>query len=415
MSLLNLGNFLDSMGKNSMQKRIFIFLISVWIVSIPFKNAVYQISVSLVILYFLIYIAMYRNFAPLRINLQKCVLPTVGFVLMIISMVISNLLNPEFLADKSWHVTAMFVVRYTLVFIILAYFYSLGFFSKKEIILAVFASFLLLSFTAIFQICTNPSGMFNPRVGLTGSLGHHNALGLSMGLAVSSAIALFSCCKKISLVLVLYFAFFMIFSFSRSAWVASFVAGVCFIILNFKNFTISDKKILFLFMLVLIALLAVLFIEFDSFKERFDTLLAGDSSNRYLIWDYSWHRILEHPIFGWGIDSFRNLPGSVVHISEDMNSTHNMILEILIYTGIVGFIVSLFTIVCIFTRLLKNVALLVLGIHFLVVTQFDFSVYATKELLSYITILVFLAYADDFKSVKFKEKSQFSKDAIGSM
>ncbi|MCD8212480.1 MAG: O-antigen ligase family protein [Campylobacter sp.] len=393
---------------DSPQKGIFVFLISVWIISVPFKNAIYQLASSLLILYFLIYLAIYKNFAPLKNNLKNSKFLAIGFFLVVFSMVIANLLNPEFLAKKSWHITAMFIMRYALIFVILAYFYTLDFFGKKELVFAVFTSFFLLSFTAIYQILTNPAGMFNSHIGLTGSLAHHNAMGLSMGLAVSSAISLFAYKKKLSLAFTIYFLFFMIFSFSRSAWVASFAAGVCFIALNFKNFTLNDKKILLSFIVLLILVLIGLFVGFDSFKERLDMLLSGNSSNRYLIWKYSWDRILERPIFGWGIDTFRNLPNSVVHISSDFNSTHNLMLEILIYTGIFGFISALFAIAVCLKKLAKSSALLPLGVHFLVVTQFDFGAYTSKELLSYLTILIFLAYADGFKK---GDKNDIDKSA----
>ncbi|CZE48778.1 O-antigen ligase family protein [Campylobacter geochelonis] len=394
LAVLNLKNYL---AKKSWQECLFIFFVAVWIMSLPFKNAVYQISQPLIILYFLIYIFITKNYKPLLKNLEKTRHLALGFGLLFLSMIVANFLNPELLDKKSWHITLMFLVRYAMMFVMLAYFYTLGFFSKKEIIAAVFASFFLLTFTAIYQILGDVNVLFDIKEGLTGSLTNRNATGLMMGLAVTSSIVLFSYSRKLSPVFMIYFIFFMIFSFSRSAWVASFTAGVCFVVLNFKSFDKKDKRALLIYIIVILLFLSIFWFGFDSLKTRLNELLEGNSSNRYLIWKYSWSMFLQNPLFGYGVDTFRNLPDSVVKFDGHFNSTHNMPLEILLYTGIFGFLASFFTIFLIFKQLCKNLVLLPVGVHFLVATQFDYGAYSSKELLSYLTILVFLAYADEFR------------------
>ena len=48
----------------------------------------------------------------------------------------------------------------------------------------------------------------------------------------------------------------------------------------------------------------------------------------------------------------------------------------------------------------KNFILFPIVTYFIVVTQFDFGAYGSKELLSFLTIFVFFVYADSFRKEK---------------
>lgn len=78
-------------------------------------------------IFFIYSLAKTKNFSLLSENLNKTKYLTTGFSLIVLSLCFSNLLNPEYLANNSWHKTFMFVIRYGLIFIILAYFYKLDF------------------------------------------------------------------------------------------------------------------------------------------------------------------------------------------------------------------------------------------------------------------------------------------------
>lgn len=110
---------------------IFKFLIFIWILSIPFKNAVFQISIVLISIFFLYHLLKTRSFNILFDNLKETKNLFIGFSFIIFAMILSNLLNPEFLDKKSWHTIFSFIFRYGLILIILAYFYRLDFFKKK--------------------------------------------------------------------------------------------------------------------------------------------------------------------------------------------------------------------------------------------------------------------------------------------
>ena len=79
---------------------------------------------------------------------------------------------------------------------------------------------------------------------------------------------------------------------------------------------------------------------------------------------------------------------------------HNSTLEILLFTGIFGLVAWISAVLSVFYQILKdkNYIYLSLLLYFVVITQFDFSVFDSKELFSAVTIFMFLVYSDKFKA-----------------
>lgn len=368
-------------------------LVSVWVFSIPFKNAIFQISIIGIILFFLYDLFKTKRFDILIENLKQTRYLFIGFSFIIFAMILSNILNPEFIDKKSWHTIFSFVYKYGLIFIMLAYFYKLEFFRKKEILIVVWCSFLLLLLTGIYQIIQEPTIILGG--GLTGSLDNRNAFGLMMGMGFVLSLSLLKYKRNVALFSIVLFSFFMIFSFSRSSWVASFSSFIVLLILNYKNIKISHM----IYFLCFLCFLLLLYFNFDSFQNRFEQLLNGESSNRTTIWLYTIEFIKEKLFFGYGINSWKYLPNEYLNKFPD---PHNSILEILIYTGLFGFISCLFTIIIVLKKIYKskNFILFSISTYFIIVTQFDFGAYGSKELLSFLTIFVFFVYSDSFREEK---------------
>lgn len=381
------------MNKEIEDKNIFKFLLFIWIMSIPFKNAVYQISVSLIVVFFTIHLFNTKRFDVLIDNFNKTKYLTIGFVSIILSMILANYLNLELLDKKSWHLIYMFVIRYGLIFVILAYFYKLNFFNKKEIVISILISFLLLLSTGIYQIVQDPSILTGS--GIMGSLNNRNGFGLFMGMGFILSLILIEDKKNLALFLILIFSFFMIFSFSRSSWVASAISSLIFFSLNYKKIKINHFVYLFLFL----GFLLILYFSFDSLQLRFKQLVEGHSSNRTTIWLHTITFIKEQIFYGYGIDSWMNLPDEYLNRYKD---PHNVVLEILISTGLFGFMSYLFTVIVVLTKVFtsKEYILFPIAAYFLVVTQFDFGAFTSKELLSFLTIFIFFVYSNDFKKNK---------------
>ena len=373
---------------------IFKILVSIWILSIPFKNVIFQISILLIPIFFAYYLFKTKQFSILIANLKETKYLFIGFCFIIFSMILSNLLNPEFLDKKSWHTIYMFVIRYGLIFVILAYFYRLEFFTKKEILVVVVFSLSVLLCTGIYQILQEPNVIV--KEGITGTLNNRNAFGLMMGMGVVLSLCLIKYKRIFALsLLLLLFSFFMIFSFCRSSWVASSFSFIVLLLFNYKNIKVSH----FIYFLSFLLFLTLLYFSFDSFQNRFEELLNGNSSNRTTIWMYTLEFIKEKLFFGYGLNSFKNLPNEFLNQFPD---PHNSALEILLYTGLFGLISCVFTIFVVLKKIYesKNFILFPIVTYFIVVTQFDFGAYGSKELLSFLTIFVFFVYADSFRKEK---------------
>ncbi|MBR8465220.1 O-antigen ligase family protein [Campylobacter sp. faydin G-140] len=369
------------------------FLLFTWVVSIPFKNVVYQISFVLLDLFFIAHVIYHRNFSCIKEILSNVKFIAICFCGVILSLIISNALNTEFISQKAWSNTALFVFRTGLIFIALGYFYRLKFFSIDEIIFALLAGLSLVGLTAIVAIGQDPSIIFNVTDGLTGSLSSRTIFGLFAGLGLVSSFVLVKN-KAIKSSLIFIFLFLTIFSFARSSWVASGVAISVFIILNFKN--IGKKELITVTTLVLFVV--ILYLSFDSFQQRVSALINLNSSGRFTIWTYSIQMIQQSPIFGYGLDSFRYLPNTPALQRTDFNATHNIILELLLYTGVFGAIFYLSLIFATFLKAYKsqNFAIFTLFTYMFVLCLFDFGAYS-KEPQSIITIFIFLLYAHKFK------------------
>ena len=75
------------------QKNIFNILLFLWVISIPFKNALFQISLVSIILFFLIYIIKNKDYNYFKMLLYKYKDLLVLSILLLLCMTISNYIN----------------------------------------------------------------------------------------------------------------------------------------------------------------------------------------------------------------------------------------------------------------------------------------------------------------------------------
>ena len=347
----------------------------------------------LLVVFFIVDICYTRRFDILIANLKEIKLLAISFFLIIFSMTLANILNIEYLDKKSWHQVYMFFIRYALVFLILAYYYKLGFFVKNELLLALYLSFSFLALTGLFSLISTPDVMFGE--GLKGTLDNRNAFGLFMGMGFVLSLLLFETKKALSFILVMVFSSLMVFTFSRSSWVASFLASFVLFSLNYKKIKIHHISYLFVFL----TFVFIFYFSFESIQHRFSQLLEGDSSGRFSIWMHTISLIKEKIYFGHGIDTWMNLSDPYLKQFPD---PHNMVLEILLCTGILGLFAVFLGIASVLFEIYKekNYRLFVVAAYFLVVTQFDFGAFGSKELLSFLTIFVFFVYLNKFKKIE---------------
>lgn len=377
--------------KEDKYKLAFNIILFIWLCSIPFKNAIYQISTILVLLFFVVHLIINKNYSVLIENFKKTKVLTVFVALILLSMCLASILNPELLAKKSWHYIISFFYRYVLVFIALAYFYRLKYFDKKVLVDVFLFGLLFVAAIAIFMLILNPDTVYG---GLKGTFDNRNAMGLAMSLGVVFTLFVLKNNIKIGLVLLVIFGFCMLFSFSRSGWVAGFLAYIIFIVFYFKEL---NKKFFIAVGICILVLICVYF-GVDSLQDRVNLLLQGNSSHRTDLWKFGLTQIPNNLFFGHGVSCWRNLNLPVdiaVH-----TGLHNSTLEILLFTGIFGLVAWISAVLTVFYQILKdkNYIYLSLLLYFVVITQFDFSVFDSKELFSAVTIFMFLVYSDKFKA-----------------
>lgn len=374
-------------------KNIFNFIFLLWIISIPFKNSIYQASTVLLISFFLIYLIKHRDFLYFKDLILKYKVILYSFLIILISMVISNIINDVNI--DSWKVQFTYIYRYILIFIILLYFYSKEIFTKKILYIFLLFSLSIQSFDGLYQSILGydffKHNLGNLQEGLTGSTFNRNIFALIVGLGVllcvfSIKIKKYSKTKFVVILLGFIFIFCTLFSYSRAVWVALFLSLLLYFFINLKSIKITY----ILYIVGMFLIIAISFVYIDSLQNRLDLLLKGNSSNRDEIWLYTLNLIQQKPIFGWGLDTW-----SVIGLKNYAN-VHNSILEILLYLGIFGFLSFSYFLINILKEInyYKNSKAFSILIYLIVISFFDQDIFTGKIYLSFFTILMFYIYSD---------------------
>jgi O-antigen ligase len=141
--------------------------------------------------------------------------------------------------------------------------------------------------------------------------------------------------KRFFLILTLPFLFFLIVKTgSRVAFLSIFFGVFIFILLN-KSLNIIQKIFFFIISFISSIILFLVFLKNTFMLERLmDVIESGDTSNRDLIWDALLFYFTDNSLFGIGRTGFVSIVGEM--------SPHNVLLEIFIYTGLVGVIIFCF-------------------------------------------------------------------------
>lgn len=374
-------------------KNIFNFIFLIWIISIPFKNSIYQASTILLILFFLIYLIKHRDFLYFKDLILRYKGILYSFLIILISMAISNIIN-EVNID-SWKIQFAYIYRYVLMFIILLYFYSKEIFTKKILYIFLLFSLSVQSFDGLYQSILGydffKHNLGNLEEGLTGFTFNRNIFALIVGLGVLLCVFSIKIKKsnKINFIVILLgfiFIFCTLFSYSRAVWVALFLSLFFYFFINLKSIKITH----ILYVISIFLVIGIAFAYVDSLQNRLDLLLNGNSSNRDKIWLYTLNLIQQKPIFGWGLDTW-----SIIGL-KDYANVHNSILEILLYLGIFGFFSFTYFFINILKEInyYKNSSAFCVLIYLIVISFFDQDIFTGKIYLSFFTILMFYIYSD---------------------
>lgn len=374
-------------------KNIFNFIFLIWIISIPFKNSIYQASTILLILFFLIYLIKHRDFLYFKDLILRYKGILYSFLIILISMAISNIINDVNI--DSWKIQFAYIYRYVLMFIILLYFYSKEIFTKKILYIFLLFSLSVQSFDGLYQSILGydffKHNLGNLEEGLTGFTFNRNIFALIVGLGVLLCVFSIKIKKsnKINFIVILLgfiFIFCTLFSYSRAVWVSLFLSLFFYFFINLKSIKITH----ILYVISIFLVIGIAFVYVDSLQNRLDLLLNGNSSNRDKIWLYTLNLIQQKPIFGWGLDTW-----SIIGL-KDYANVHNSILEILLYLGIFGFFSFTYFFINILKEInyYKNSSAFCVLIYLIVISFFDQDIFTGKIYLSFFTILMFYIYSD---------------------
>ncbi len=382
------------------QYSIYNFLLFIWVVSVPFKNAFYQISTALLVLFLIVYVVLKKDYIHLKQLLFKYKSLFFILFLLLCSMTISNLVN-DMIGTKAWIIELSFIYKFVLLLLSFLFFYSKDFFSRKTLLFFIIISLSIQVFDGIYQSIYGydffKHNIGDLQKGLTGATYGRTVYGFFMGL--STIIFYLSIDKNYLLnkkniffiFMLLISIFCLLFSYSRGAWVSLFIVLASAFLINIKS--LNKNQFILIFLLVLIVF--IVFLNIDSLANRFNLLINNNSSYRYDIWLHTINLIEEKPFLGWGIDAFRT------YGYRSFTSVHNSLLEILFTMGLVGFILWGIFHIIILKRIYYNYDLM--SFYFLIFifinTLFDRSVTTGKVFWSIFVLLLFFIFTKEKKEL----------------
>lgn len=385
-------------------QNVFIGILFFWIVSIPFKNSIYQISTFFMIVIFISYIIKNKDFIHLKRLFYLYKNFFLAFGLIILSMFISNILNE--IPKSGWSNLVAYFYRYALICIILIYFYSKDFFSKDTVLYLILFSLVIQGLDGIFQSFIGydvfKHNVGNLSEGLTGSTFNRNVFGFFMGLGFLLTFLAFI--KKFTFdikslllfICIIIFIYTTVFSYSRATWVSIFICLISYFLIEYKKINLKHLIVLFF-------ILGVTFYLFNSFEYliiRFNNLLSGDSAGRFEIWIKALELIYEKPIFGWGIDSWE------ISGLKGYAGIHNIYLEILFSLGFFGFLAFSVLLYIVLKKIIRerNYIGMIFLMYFLIIGCFDHSILTGKTYLSSFTLLIYFIFSNNANEILTKKE-----------
>jgi O-antigen ligase len=371
----------------------FTAILFITILSIPLANVqIYPKSMMILMLLVSLYIVLLKK---TRIFLNTLFLYKDLIALMAILgvCIISSMLDNRVASFYSWEGVCQVVFMHFFGFITLLFLYQEGFFGKmgkKLIFFLMLISFgieLISGFAQIFFQLSFIEGIFGSlQSGLTGTTINRNIFGFYM--AFGTVLTLLKIIRSQGTINIYYpilltlFFIGLLFSYSRASWVFVFVFMFSYTIIFFKQVKQRDA-LLFLFVLFLFA---IAFVFSSALSDRFLSIIEGDSSSRFEIWQQTVEFIKQKFLLGYGVRNFD---------FEVMGAyfPHNFILDILYSVGILGFSVSAAFLVLTCKEIIKtNLIHLPLLLSFFMILQFDHDI-TSRRVLSMLMLLAFFIFS----------------------
>lgn len=372
-------------------------IVLIWLISIPAKNSLYQISTVLIVFTALLHITVANRNKQQLLDFSKRY-TGIGLALttIIATMTLSNTFS-ELANTDSWIVIGKFTYRYILVLFSLLYFYEQGMFSKRYLSIYILFALSIYSITGVCQgLYTMGSGewvtsfVYNPNpFGLTMLAGIMTAT-ISLKHVASSSEEHHN--QSVGILAVLCtFILALVLSQSRSSWAAAALFLLLMSIHNRHSLT-HHKRLLFA--VTSIPLLALL--VYEPLLTRLLSIFEFSDPNREAIWTNAVTLIRENPVLGYGMVNYRTIG------LAEFGGTHNSILEILLFLGAVGLAAYSGVAIVIISHIVRrrHYELLFALFSFFLVSQFNLSILGNKIFLSTLVVFFFFVYADKTRQLE---------------
>jgi O-antigen ligase len=198
--------------------------------------------------------------------------------------------------------------------------------------------------------------------------------------------------KVVYFISLIIFFFTLFHSQSRSSWGMFGIFSIGYMFIYIKNNGV-DKK-LFYTISSLVTVSIVFFLMDNNLSNRLTLLLEGNTSGRTSeIWPFTIDQIINSPVFGYGINTYKLL--ALGTPAANHTSVHNLSLELLLYTGIIGFLIFSYliwlTLKESYTESTRYYFIFLLS--FIILMQFDGSLFDGKVHTNIFILILFFIYS----------------------
>jgi len=330
------------------------------------KTIYFRILVEVILAAYLILIIFFPRYRP-RINVIG-----ISILIFLFVFILASVLGVNF--ERSFwstyeRMTGIFTFLHLLAFFVVI----TNTFKKREDWEKILAVSVLVG--VIISIGVLTKNEISTRGG--GTIGNTSFMATYLLFNIFFAIALFftkrsSFLKTFAGVSLLFLIPTLLMSTGRGA-IVSFWCGLFLAFLGYLVF--SEKKKLqkagfFLILCLVIFSIAMLIIQPSFLKNKIEKTLV-DMKPRFVVWEKAWKGFLERPIFGWGPENFNvvftKFFNPCVFLSECggeiwFDRAHNIVLDTLVATGVIGllsylliFAVSIFALLKICYKKKENI------------------------------------------------------------
>lgn len=318
------------------------FFVVVWVASIPLKNSIYEVSMASFVLLALVSLLMDRDF---RILYSIPDSGKKGYYLIasvLLSTLISNVFHLESLGEESWGGTVTFWYRFAMVPACLLYLSLKNYVSFKTILAGALVGLgvqVVAGYIHYLQIVGLLPEIIHSDFGyrVIGLAREPNVFGFFMGLGVLLTawvlLVYGDRLSKFQQVATILFGLALLglvaLSYSRASWLALSV-GLGF--LAWKESSRRGREIILASLLAGCSLAALIFPSvIDRFESIFD---LSQNQDRLGPWRHAMALIADRPFLGHGMGV--SLLAAHAERLGGLWSLHNIVLEILFHTGMLG-------------------------------------------------------------------------------